>query len=128
MPIIYNLFDGHIFFFKYTSVYIFTLLKIGVDLYIFVTCTCSLCTNNQVFNETIDNWLNYLKKNYATHMIWFDDLLPSLKINQGVQNNPYIYQETNCVTWRPKKKDYKIQGYIPHATMTYTCITFHMYI
>lgn len=70
MPIIYNLFDGHIFFFKYTSVYIFTLLKIGVDLYIFLTCTCSLCTNNQVFNETIDNWLNYFKK-IMPHT-WYD--------------------------------------------------------
>lgn len=104
--------------------YIFTLPKIGVDLYIFVTCTCSLCTNNQVFNETINNWFElFFWKLCCTHDI-FDDLLPSLKINQGVQNNPYRYQGINCVTWQPKKR-LKIQGYIPRIVQTLDANVMH---
>lgn len=77
-------------------------------LYIFVTCLT--CTYSKIYtsctNETnqyrID--LNEFKNYFTAYKIWYDDILPSSKINQSVQNNPYRHQETNCVTWRPKKR------------------------
>lgn len=71
---------------------------------IYTSCT------NETNQYRID--LNEFKNYFTAYKIWYDDILPSSKINQSVQNNPYRHQETNCVTCRPKKKTkWKIQGY-----------------
>lgn len=92
------------------------------------TCNISTQMAKQMAFMVICNMYQWNNKD----LIWINlkitllhtryDMMTSYRLqsfNQGVQNNPYRHQETNFVTWRPKKRlKWKIQGYkdIYHIT------------